>query len=162
MTARYAPIHWFASLPMLASHEPRDDPSLLKARALTVPQIRFLADPTAKFTKALELDFDGSAIFGGARSKRYALLIKDGKVSRMEVEPDKTGLDGMLAELPRSVDHTHWHSLEGGKAAELNGNMIGWVELDGGLSGGSMLRLLSWWNHTRYGIASNMLVALHG
>jgi 2-Cys peroxiredoxin 5 len=57
-------------------------------------QIRFLADPSAGFTKALELDFDGTAIFGGSRSQRYALKIEDGKVTKTFIEPDGTGADG--------------------------------------------------------------------
>lgn len=57
-------------------------------------QIRFLGDPTAKFTEALDLSFDGAAIFGGPRSKRYALEVEDGKVKSLHVEPDNTGLDG--------------------------------------------------------------------
>jgi len=60
--------------------------------------IRFLGDPTAKFTEALELTFDGSSIFGGPRSKRYALEIEDGKVKALHVEPDNTGLDVSTAE----------------------------------------------------------------
>ncbi|PNS21663.1 hypothetical protein CAC42_1517 [Sphaceloma murrayae] len=60
--------------------------------------IRFLADPAANFTKALDLDFDGSAIFGGARSKRYALVIEDGKVKEAHVEPDNTGVFASTAE----------------------------------------------------------------
>jgi peroxiredoxin len=64
---------------------------------LTTAQIRFLGDPTAKFTEALDLAFDGTAIFGGPRSKRYALEIEDGKVKAMHVEPDNTGLDGKNA-----------------------------------------------------------------
>ena len=56
--------------------------------------MRFLGDPTAKFTEALDLAFDGSAIFGGNRSKRYALLIEDGKVKEAHIEPDNTGLKG--------------------------------------------------------------------
>jgi 2-Cys peroxiredoxin 5 len=60
-----------------------------------ISQIRFLGDPTAKFTEALDLAFDGTAIFGGPRSKRYALEIgEDGKVTALHVEPDNTGLDG--------------------------------------------------------------------
>jgi peroxiredoxin 5 len=58
-------------------------------------KIRFLADPSAAFTTALDLDFDGTAIFGGKRSVRYALKIEDGKVTSVHVEPDKTGVDGM-------------------------------------------------------------------
>ncbi|WYZ34213.1 hypothetical protein EsH8_I_000489 [Colletotrichum jinshuiense] len=60
--------------------------------------IRFLGDPTAEFTKQLEVDFDGSAIFGGDRSKRYALVIEDGKVKSAHVEPDNIGTKVSLAD----------------------------------------------------------------
>ncbi|RYP23474.1 hypothetical protein DL767_008790 [Monosporascus sp. MG133] len=60
--------------------------------------IRFLGDPTGEFTKALELGFDGHAIFGGMRGKRYALVIEDGKVKEAHVEPDSTGTNVSLAE----------------------------------------------------------------
>lgn len=46
-------------------------------------------------TKGLDLSFDGAAIFGGDRSKRYALVIEDGAVKEAHVEPDNTGLNGM-------------------------------------------------------------------
>lgn len=58
-------------------------------------QIRFLGDPSGEFTKALDLSFESSAIFGNDRSKRYVLLVEDGKVKEAFVEPDNTGLDGM-------------------------------------------------------------------
>jgi len=67
----------------------------LKLHLLTSSQIRFLGDPTGKFTGALDLAFDGSAIFGGPRSKRYAMEVEGGKVKSLHVEPDNTGLDGM-------------------------------------------------------------------
>jgi 2-Cys peroxiredoxin 5 len=57
-------------------------------------QIRFLGDPSVAFTKELDLAFDGASIFGGDRSKRYALVIEDGKVKEAHVEPDNTGLNG--------------------------------------------------------------------
>jgi peroxiredoxin len=57
-------------------------------------QIRFLGDPSGKFTQALDLSFDSSAIFGNDRSKRYVLLVEDGKVKEAFVEPDNTGLNG--------------------------------------------------------------------
>ncbi|MCJ1484863.1 hypothetical protein MMC06_005036 [Schaereria dolodes] len=77
-----------------------NDPFVMKAWALSLdPEIksgiRFLADPTTQFTSALDLLFDGSAIFGGPRGKRYALLVQDGKVKEAFVEPDSTGVDGM-------------------------------------------------------------------
>lgn len=43
-------------------------------------QIRFVADPSGEFTKALDLDFDATKIFGNHRSKRYALVVQNGKV----------------------------------------------------------------------------------
>ena len=60
-----------------------------------INQIRFLADTSAQFSKALDLTFDGSALFGGPRSKRYALRIEDGKVKEIFVEPDNTGVNGI-------------------------------------------------------------------
>ncbi|TID22312.1 hypothetical protein E2P81_ATG11415 [Venturia nashicola] len=61
--------------------------------------IRFLADPELKFTKALDLSFDqAAAIFGGERSKRYALLVEDGKVKEAFVEADNTGVNVSAAE----------------------------------------------------------------
>lgn len=59
-------------------------------------QIRFLADPTLALTKGLDLSFDAASIFGGDRSKRYALVIEDGAVKEAHVEPDNTGLNGMI------------------------------------------------------------------
>jgi 2-Cys peroxiredoxin 5 len=59
-------------------------------------QIRFLGDPSVAFTKELDLSFDGASIFGGDRSKRYALVIEDGKVKEAHVEPDNTGLNGKV------------------------------------------------------------------
>ncbi|KAK8206829.1 hypothetical protein M8818_004664 [Zalaria obscura] len=60
--------------------------------------IRFLGDPLLSFTKALDLDFDGTAIFGGPRSKRYALVVEDGKVKEAHVEPDNTGVSESAVE----------------------------------------------------------------
>jgi 2-Cys peroxiredoxin 5 len=47
----------------------------------------------------LDLAFDGTAIFGGPRSKRYVLEIEDGKVNAVHVEPDNTGLNGKPLQL---------------------------------------------------------------
>jgi peroxiredoxin len=53
-------------------------------------KIRFLADGNANFNKALGLELDLSAGGLGLRSKRYSMLIKDGKVVQLNIE-DKTG-----------------------------------------------------------------------
>ncbi|EKG17641.1 hypothetical protein MPH_05090 [Macrophomina phaseolina MS6] len=60
--------------------------------------IRFIADPTGAFTKALDLSFDSRAIFGNERSKRYALVVEDGKVKEAHVEPDNTGVNVSAAD----------------------------------------------------------------
>ena len=57
-------------------------------------QIRFLGDPSGQFTKDLDLTFESSAVFGNDRSKRYALVVEDGKVKSAHVEPDNTGVNG--------------------------------------------------------------------
>ena len=67
----------------------------LPSALLDAFQIRFLADPNGSFSRALDLSFDGSAIFGGPRSKRFALVVDNGVVVKAHVEPDNTGLKGM-------------------------------------------------------------------
>ncbi|CAD0083087.1 unnamed protein product, partial [Aureobasidium vineae] len=74
-----------------------NDPFVMKAWAHDLDAdkksgIRFLADPDCKFTKALDLDFDATPVLGNHRSKRYALVIEDGKVKEAHVEPDNTGM----------------------------------------------------------------------
>ena len=63
----------------------------------TEGKIRMLADPAAEFTKALGLDVDASGALGGVRSKRYAMVIDNGVVTHLEVEPDGFGLSCSLA-----------------------------------------------------------------
>ncbi len=49
-----------------------------------------LADPTAAFTKAIQMDKDLQAL-GGVRSKRYTAVIEDNVVKQVFEEPDGTG-----------------------------------------------------------------------
>ncbi len=48
--------------------------------------IRILADANGAFTKALGLDFDAPPAGLYGRSKRYAMIVKDGVVTNLEVE----------------------------------------------------------------------------
>ena len=59
-------------------------------------EIRFLGDPSGQFTNSLDLAFDATAMFGHARSKRYAIVVEDGKVKEAHVESDNTGVNGKL------------------------------------------------------------------
>lgn len=67
-------------------------------RQVGTNQVKFLADPSGEFTSSLDLLFDATKIFGNKRSKRYALLVEDGKVTQSFVEPDNTSVDVSAAE----------------------------------------------------------------
>jgi peroxiredoxin len=64
-----------------------------------------LADGSAAFTKALGLEMDLSARGMGVRSKRYAMLVDDGKVVALNVEaPGKfevSNAETMLEEIKK-------------------------------------------------------------
>ncbi|KAM8900231.1 peroxiredoxin-5, mitochondrial-like [Spinachia spinachia] len=69
-------------------------------------KVRMLADPTGAFTKAVDLLLDSDQIvqaLGNKRSKRYAMLVEDGVVKKIHVEPDGTGLSCSLASNVLSV-----------------------------------------------------------
>lgn len=59
-------------------------------------KVRMLADPAGDYTKALGLDVDAK-VLGGLRSKRFAMLIVDGVVEVLQVEPDGFGLSCSLS-----------------------------------------------------------------
>jgi len=80
-----------------------NDPFVMKAWQQSLDPdkksgIRFLGDPLAEFTNALDLAFDATAIFGQPRSKRYAIVVEDGKVKEAYVEPDNTGVNVSAAD----------------------------------------------------------------
>lgn len=67
-------------------------------------KVLMLADGNAAFTKAVGLDFDGTAYGFGTRSKRYSMLVEDGVVRSVSVEDapglmEVSGADAMLAGL---------------------------------------------------------------
>lgn len=49
-------------------------------------KILMLGDGNAEFTKAMGLEFDGSGMGLGIRSQRYAAVVEDGVVTRIDVE----------------------------------------------------------------------------
>ncbi|KAA0720159.1 Peroxiredoxin-5, mitochondrial [Triplophysa tibetana] len=63
-------------------------------------KVRMLADPTGAFTQAVDLALKNDQlikVLGKLRSQRYAMLIEDGVVKKLSVEPDGTGLTCSLA-----------------------------------------------------------------
>jgi peroxiredoxin len=67
-------------------------------------RIDFLADGSALFAKAVGLDLDLTERGMGVRSKRYSMLVKDGFVKELNIEPqpgvaDLSGADHILAQI---------------------------------------------------------------
>lgn len=55
------------------------------------PDVTFLPDGNGAFTEAMGLLVDKSEIGFGKRSWRYSMLVKDGVIEKMFIEPDKPG-----------------------------------------------------------------------
>ena len=66
-------------------------------------KVVMVADGNGEFTKAVGLEMDGSSIGLGTRSQRYAMVIEDGKVTTLSVEPGPglsvSAADAVLAAL---------------------------------------------------------------
>ncbi len=72
------------------------------ARAQKVgDRVLMLADGNGDFTKAMGLEMDGSGFGLGTRSRRYAAVIENGVVKKLNLEPgpglDVSSADSMLA-----------------------------------------------------------------
>ncbi len=68
-------------------------------------RVDFLADGSAVFAKAVGLDLDLGERGMGMRSRRYSMLVKDGVVKELNVEPqpgvaDLSGAEHILAQVP--------------------------------------------------------------
>jgi len=66
-------------------------------KAQNAEEILMLADGNAEFTKALGLTLDGTGFGMGLRSQRFAMVVEDGVVKQLAVEP-AGGLDVSAAE----------------------------------------------------------------
>ena len=60
--------------------------------------IRFLGDASGKFTRALDVEFEAASFLGTNRSKRYAIVVEDGKVKSVDIEPDNVGANVSTAD----------------------------------------------------------------
>lgn len=85
-----------------------NDPFVLKAwgdsTGATAAGITMLGDADGSFTKAIGMDFDAPPAGLLGRSKRYAMLVEDGKVTKLHVEEspgtcEVSGGEALLAEL---------------------------------------------------------------
>ena len=67
-----------------------NDPFVMGAWAAATDasdDIQFLSDPDAAFSKAIGMEVDLSVAGLGTRSKRYAMLVEDGQVKVLNIEP---------------------------------------------------------------------------
>ena len=66
-------------------------------------KVRMLADGNGEFTRAVGLEMDGSGFGLGKRSQRYAMIVRDGKVKELLVEPgpgvNASSADSVLGKL---------------------------------------------------------------
>ena len=67
-------------------------------------KVEFLADGNGDFAKAIDMTLDASANGLGVRSKRYAMLVEDGVVKKLNVEDapgkaDISGADALLKQM---------------------------------------------------------------
>ena len=67
-------------------------------------KVRMLADGSGDFVRALGLELDLSKMGLGSRSKRYSMLVEDGKVTKLNLEPapvkvEVSGGDTLLGQL---------------------------------------------------------------
>jgi len=73
-------------------------------KACAAENIEFLADGNGEFAKALDMTLDASGNGLGIRSKRYAMLVEDGVVKKLNIEeaPGKaevSGADALLKQM---------------------------------------------------------------
>lgn len=85
-----------------------NDPFVMKAwgeaTGATEAGITMLADPATEFTKAIGMDFDAAPAGLMGRSRRYAMLVEDGKVTLFQPEEgpgvcDVSGGEALLANM---------------------------------------------------------------
>ncbi len=70
-----------------------NDPFVMEAwqRSEKAEGVRFVADPYAEFTEAMGMSVDHRDASLGTRSWRYSMLIEDGRIEKMFIEPDVPG-----------------------------------------------------------------------
>jgi glutathione-dependent peroxiredoxin len=70
-----------------------NDPYVMEAwqRSEKAEGIRFVADPFAEFTEAMGMSVDHRESMLGRRSWRYSMLVNDGRIEKMFIEPDVPG-----------------------------------------------------------------------
>jgi peroxiredoxin/glutaredoxin len=75
------------------------------AREQNATHIRFLPDGNGEFTRAMGMLVDKKALGFGQRSWRYSMLVRDGVIEKMFVEPEKEGDPYEVSDADTMLDH---------------------------------------------------------
>ncbi|XP_076463798.1 peroxiredoxin-5, mitochondrial-like [Babylonia areolata] len=59
-------------------------------------KIRMLADPRGEFTRAMGMEIECKKLLGTNRSQKYSLVVEDGIIQSINVDPEHTGLACLL------------------------------------------------------------------
>ena len=62
-------------------------------------QVRILSDVKRQLTSAMGMELDLADVLGTVRCKRFSMVLQDGVVESLEVEPDGKGLSCSLADV---------------------------------------------------------------
>ena len=70
-----------------------NDPFVMEAwqRSEKAQGVHFVADPFGEFTQAMGMSIDHRDALLGTRSWRYSMMVNDGKIEKMFIEPDVPG-----------------------------------------------------------------------
>ncbi len=76
------------------------------------PNVHFIPDGNGEFTEAMGMLVDKSAIGFGKRSWRYSMLVKDGVIEKMFIEPDKPGDPFEVSDADTMLNHINAEAKE--------------------------------------------------
>ena len=84
-----------------------NDPFVMEAwqRSEKAQGIHFVADPFAKFTQAMGMAVDHQDNALGTRSWRYSMLVDDGRIEKMFIEPDVPGDPFEVSDADKMLKH---------------------------------------------------------
>lgn len=68
-------------------------------------QVQLIADGNAEFAQAMGMLLDDRALGMGLRSRRYSMLVRDGRIDKLFVEPDEPGDPYTVSDADTMLDY---------------------------------------------------------
>jgi len=84
-----------------------NDPFVMEAwqQSEKAQGIHFIADPYGEFTRAMGMSIEHRDAFLGTRSWRYSMIVNDGKIEKMFIEPDVPGDPFEVSDAQTMLNH---------------------------------------------------------